>query len=76
MEEGAVCAIADAAMAVGRLDAATDKIPNPALLVRSTLAQEATSTTALEGTYAPLTDVLEGEILGNVVSADAAEVLN
>jgi Fic family protein len=68
--------VADAAMAVGRLDAATDKIPNPSLLVRSTLAQEATSTTALEGTYAPLTDVLEGEILGNVVSAEAAEVLN
>lgn len=72
-----VSSVADAALAVGRLDAATDKIPNPRLLLRSTLAKEAESTTALEGTYAPLTEVLEGEILGpGAVSPEAAEVLN
>ena len=56
--------VADAAMALGRLDMAADKVPNPMLLIRPALRKEAVSTSALEGTYAPLTEVLEGEVLG------------
>jgi Fic family protein len=72
-----VAVVAEAAMAIGRLDAASDKLPNPRILVRPTLTKEAVSTSALEGTYAPLTEVLEGEIVGRQsVSASAREVLN
>ena len=69
--------VADAAMALGRLDMAADRVPNPMLLVRPALRKEAVSTSALEGTYAPLTEVLEGEVVGReVVSAEAREVIN
>lgn len=69
--------VADAAMAIGRLDVAADKIPNPMLLARPTLRKEAVSTSALEGTYAPLMEVLEGEIVGHEgVRAEAREVIN
>lgn len=69
--------VADAAMALGRLDMSADKVPNPMLLVRPALRKEAVSTSALEGTYAPLTEVLEGEVAGReVVSAEAREIIN
>lgn len=69
--------IADAAMALGRLDMAADNVPNPMLLIRPALRKEAVSTSALEGTYAPLTEVLEGEVVGRqAVSAEAREVIN
>ena len=69
--------VADAAMALGRLDMAADKVPNPMLLIRPALRKEAVSTSALEGTYAPLTEVLEGEVLGRErVSPEAREVIN
>jgi Fic family protein len=51
----------EAALALGRLDQAGRDIPNPALLRRPTLRREAQSTSALEGTYAPLTEVLEAD---------------
>lgn len=51
-------ALAAAAMlSIGRLDQAGRQIPNPALLRRPTLRREAQSTSALEGTYAPLTAI-------------------
>lgn len=53
--------LSEAERAVGRLDAAADRIPNPNLLVRPTLYREAISTSALEGTYAPLLEVLEAD---------------
>ncbi|MGH9891753.1 MAG: Fic family protein [bacterium] len=69
--------VADAAMALGRLDMAAANVPNPLLLVRPALRKEAVSTSALEGTYAPLTEVLEGEVVGRAgVSAEAREVIN
>jgi Fic family protein len=69
--------VADAAMALGRLDAATNRLPNPRLLVRPALRLEAVSTSALEGTYATLTDVLEGDFVEETRrSAEVAEVLN
>ena len=64
-------------MALGRLDAATNRLPNPRLLVRPALRLEAVSTSALEGTYATLTDVLEGDFVDETRrSAEVAEVLN
>lgn len=55
--------ITEAERSLGRLDAATTKLPNPQLLVRPTLYKEAVSTSALEGTYAPLLDVLEADFI-------------
>lgn len=54
---------ATAAMAVARLDQAVSHLPNPALLVRPILRREATSTSALEGTYATFNEVLEADFL-------------
>src|SRR4051812_50229502 len=47
-----------AAMAVARLDQAVSQLPNPALLLRPIIRREATSTSALEGTYAEFDEVL------------------
>lgn len=55
--------ITEADRAVGRLDAAATRLPNPHLLVRPTLYKEAVSTSALEGTYAPLEAVLEADFV-------------
>lgn len=58
--------ISRANRALGRLDQASLQIPNPALLRRPTLRREAQSTSALEGTFAPLEQVLsDGEAQGN-----------
>lgn len=53
--------IAEAERSLGRLDAATGRLPNPDLLVRPSLYREAVSTSALEGTYAPLDSVMQAE---------------
>lgn len=75
--DATVGALAEAALALGRLDAAARQLPNPALLIRPALSKEAVSTSALEGTYAPIEEVLEGDIVGTeAVSAEAREVLN
>ncbi len=77
LSDSTVGAVADAAMVIGRLDVAAERMPNPAILVRPTLRKEALSTSALEGTYAPLEEVLEGELMGEqAVSAEAREVIN
>jgi Fic family protein len=52
-------AVSDAMFSLGRLDQAGRQVPDPALLRRPTLRREAQSTSALEGTYAPLSEVLE-----------------
>lgn len=77
LEEETSARVADAAMAVGRLDSTAEQLPNPQLLVRPALAREAVSTSALEGTYAPISEVLEGEIVGRgALSPSGREVLN
>ncbi len=77
LRDATVATLADAALALGRLDMAAGQMPNPSLLVRPTLTKEAVSTSALEGTYAPIEEVLEGEIVGpESVSPEAREVLN
>jgi Fic family protein len=52
-----------AAMAVARLDQAVTQLPNPGLLLRPIIRREATSTSALEGTYASFDEVLEADFL-------------
>jgi Fic family protein len=69
--------VSGAAAAVARLDGAARRLPNPYLLVRPALVREAVSTSALEGTYAALEDVLQAEFLPSEdVSESTAEVRN
>lgn len=69
--------VAEASLALGRLDSAAEKLPNPQLLVRPALHKEAQSTSALEGTHATLFDVLEAEFLDKTRrSSQVSEVLN
>jgi Fic family protein len=69
--------IADAAAQVARADQAARQLPNPDLLVRPAIRQEAVSTSALEGTFAALTDVLEADFLDeDELSSSVAEVRN
>lgn len=66
-----------ATAAVGRLDQAALRLPNPQLLIRPIIRREAVSTSALEGTYAALDDVLEADFLQEKqLSASVAEVQN
>ncbi len=70
-------AVTDAAVAVARLDQAAFRLPNPGLLARPAIRQEAVSTSALEGTYAALDDVLEADFLNrDQLTASVAEVHN
>ncbi len=63
--------------ALGRLDQAGQQVPNPILLRRPTLRREAQSTSALEGTYAPLAEVLEADLEGeSPKSPEIVEILN
>jgi Fic family protein len=62
--------------ALVRLDQASRLIPNPQLLRRPTLRREAQSTSALEGTFAPLEQVLAAEVTDQVPSKELVEVLN
>lgn len=69
--------VSEADRAIGRLDAAAGRLPNPHLLVRPSLYNEAVSTSALEGTYAPLDAVLEADYVEERQrTAEVREVLN
>lgn len=76
MSAGAFNAVARARAALASLDSSTKRLPSPALLRRSTLSQEAQSTSALEGTYAPLQEVLAADEDEDQPDADLREVLN
>jgi Fic family protein len=70
-------AIADVAGHVARADQAVTQLPNPRLLVRPAIRQEAVSTSALEGTFAAFADVLEADFLDEAeLSSSVAEVRN
>jgi Fic family protein len=56
-------AVSDAAAELGRLDAAASLIPRPQLVARVATRREAIGTSALEGTYADLTDLFAAEVL-------------
>lgn len=69
--------VADAMLELGRLDDATSGFPNPLLLVRPTLRREAVSTSALEGTFTDLEDVLAADVEDrSELPADVREVIN
>lgn len=54
-------AVSRARAALAALDATAKQLPNPTLLRLPTLRREAQSTSALEGTYAPLADVFTAD---------------
>ena len=69
--------VARAEAALARLDQAARQVPEPALLRRPALRREAQSTSALEGTFAPLEDVLESDIEERAqLSLEVREILN
>ncbi len=66
-----------ASSALTRLDQAGRQVPNPALLRRPSIRREAQSTSALEGTHAAFTDLLDADIdEDQSPSAAVTEVLN
>jgi Fic family protein len=69
--------VVQAEAALARLDQAARQIPRPALLRRPALRREAQSTSALEGTFAPLEDVLESDVEERAqLSLEMREILN
>jgi Fic family protein len=54
--------VAEASEALGKLHQACAPLPNPRLLIAPALAREAVDTSALEGTYGALADVLEARM--------------
>ena len=69
-------AVASARAALAALDSTARQLPNPALLRQSTLRREAQSTSALEGTYAPLEAVLAADEEADQSDSNLFEVLN
>ena len=67
--------VADARAALAALDATASRLPNPALFRQPTLRREAQSTSALEGTYAPLDKVLTADE-DAPENPDMVEILN
>ena len=66
-----------ASHSLGRLEQGASLVPNPELLRRPTLQREAQSTSALEGTYAPLDEVLAAEVMDSRTRSSALnEVIN
>lgn len=55
--------LTEAMAELGRLDAAASLIPNPLLVTRMATRREAIGTSALEGTFADLTQLLAAEVL-------------
>jgi Fic family protein len=69
-------AVARARAALASLDSSARRLPNPGLLRRPALRREAQSTSALEGTYAPLEAVLAADEDDDPADAAMREVLN
>ncbi|GAA2104360.1 Fic family protein [Brevibacterium salitolerans] len=67
--------VAEARAALAALDSTAKRLPNPALLRTPALQREAQSTSALEGTYAPLGEVLTADA-GGPRSLELTEILN
>jgi Fic family protein len=67
--------VTEAASALARLDQACGQLANPGLLINPALYREALDTSALEGTYGQLADVLEAELPGShFPSPEVAEI--
>jgi Fic family protein len=69
-------AVGRANRALARLDQASSQILKPDLLRRPTLRREAQSTSALEGTFAPLEQVLSADVSDAAPTKELLEVLN
>ena len=71
-------ALARAADAIGRLDGATQSLPNPDLFVALYVRREAVLSSAIEGTQSTLDDVLAYELDHDVprLPDDVGEVVN
>lgn len=69
-------AVSAARAALASLNSSARQLPNPSLLRRPTLRREAQSTSALEGTYAPLQAVLAADEDDDPADANLREVLN
>jgi Fic family protein len=77
LSQGTYNAVTKAALALGRLDFAVRRLPEPRLLVRPVLRREAQSTSELEGTYASLNEVLAADFIDEARrSAELREVMN
>ncbi|MEV0063116.1 Fic/DOC family N-terminal domain-containing protein [Nocardia sp. NPDC050718] len=70
-----ILATTAARAALAALDSTAAQLPNPQLLRLPTLRREAQSTSALEGTYAPLAEVLTADEEAPA-SAELTEILN
>jgi Fic family protein len=71
-----VRAVAEASASLARLDQACAQLKEPGLLIRPALYREALDTSALEGTYGQLTEVLEAELPGaHFRSSETKEIL-
>lgn len=69
--------VAEAARQLGNLQGLLQNLPNPELLIRSSIKREAQSTSALEGTYATLESIFEGEFLPeDSLPSDLREIIN
>lgn len=68
-------AVSSARAALAALDSTAAHLPDPTLLRAPTLRREAQSTSALEGTYAPLAEVLTADD-EEPTSAQLVEILN
>lgn len=75
LSQATFMAVAEARAALAALDSTARRLPNPTLLRLPALRREAQSTSALEGTYAPLADVLVADD-EEPSSADLVEILN
>ena len=69
-------AVSDASRALGRLHQACIQLPNPRLLIVPTLVREAMDTSALEGTFGALSEVLEARLPGqhSLISPETREI--
>lgn len=70
-----VLSLGNARSALAALDTTARHLPNPQLLRQPTLRQEAQSTSALEGTYAPLSDVVTADV-EHAATPEIREILN
>jgi Fic family protein len=69
--------VAETEAALGRLDQAGRQIPEPRLVRHATIRREAQSTSALEGTFAPIEEILESDVQeGAGLSRELREILN
>lgn len=78
LDNTAINAIIEASIQLKQLDAITeDRLPDPTFVAGFTVRREAISTSALEGTYAPVADVLLSEASPDMDRSTAiTEVLN